>query len=100
MIAVAWSEPQPDAPQPRPLCMRDIIEAVALEHGLTCAQMLSRRRDRNLVYARQHAMWRCHRETSASLPEIGRAFGGYDHTTVIHAIRAHSKRTGVGNGNV
>jgi chromosomal replication initiator protein len=98
MIAVAWSEPQPAAcPELRPLNMRDIIEQVAREHGLTVNQMLARRRDRHLVYARQHAMWRCSKETRHSLPEIGRYFGDYDHTTVLHGIRSHEKRLGAQN---
>lgn len=100
MIAVAWNEPQPEAPTvpPQPITMHVIIAQVAAQYGLTYTQILARRRHRPIVHARQYAMWRCQRETRASLPEIGRYFGGYDHTTVLHAIRAHEKRMGAGNG--
>jgi chromosomal replication initiator protein len=44
------------------------------------------RRHRSILYPRQVAMFLCRRLTEASLPEIGRAFGGRDHTTVMHAV--------------
>jgi chromosomal replication initiator protein len=43
-------------------------------------------RQRSILYPRQMAMYLCRRLTEASLPEIGRAFGGRDHTTVLHAV--------------
>ena len=60
------------------------------------------RRHRSVLYPRQVAMFLCRRLTEASLPEIGRAFGGRDHTTVMHAVEkieheiaqdAHKKQT-------
>lgn len=44
------------------------------------------KRQRSILYPRQVAMYLCRRLTDASLPEIGRAFGGRDHTTVLHAV--------------
>ena len=44
-------------------------------------------RDRAVARPRQVAMYLCKQLTSRSLPEIGRKFGGRDHTTVIHAVR-------------
>lgn len=65
----------------------DIQRAVARKFGLTKAELLSERRDRMIVRPRQIAMYLCKRMTKRSLPEIGRRFGGMDHTTVIHAVR-------------
>lgn len=65
----------------------DIQRAVARKFGLTKAELLSERRDRMIVRPRQIAMYLCKRMTTRSLPEIGRRFGGMDHTTVIHAVR-------------
>jgi len=48
-------------------------------------QLQSRSRTRNLVHARQIAMYVCRELTDLSYPQIGREFGGRDHTTVIHA---------------
>jgi chromosomal replication initiator protein len=49
--------------------------------------MLSARRARAVARPRQVAMWLSKQHTTRSLPEIGRKFGGRDHTTVIHAVR-------------
>jgi len=76
------------APQP----MHAIIAQVAEKHGLTYREMLARRRARKIAWARQEAMWRCARETTESLPNIGRALGGYDHTTVLYGVRRHEER--------
>jgi chromosomal replication initiator protein len=49
-------------------------------------ELKSARRQRSILYPRQVAMFLCRSLTDASLPEIGRAFGGRDHTTVMHAV--------------
>ncbi|MDP3703974.1 MAG: chromosomal replication initiator protein DnaA [Candidatus Omnitrophota bacterium] len=49
-------------------------------------ELRSVKRQRSILYPRQVAMYLCRRLTEASLPEIGRAFGGRDHTTVMHAV--------------
>jgi hypothetical protein len=79
----------------RPL--RAIILDTARKHGMTFKEITSRRRFRPIVAARHEAMWRCSHETTASLPAIGRAFGGYDHTTVLNAIRKHQERMDASN---
>jgi chromosomal replication initiator protein len=53
--------------------------------GLTLDDLCSTSRTRQLVTARQIAMYLCRELTDLSLPKIGQAFGGRDHTTVIHA---------------
>lgn len=77
-----------------PLTMRQIIRQVAEKHGIMATDIVSARRNRTLVLARHEAMWRCKAETTFSLPQIGRAFGNRDHTTVIHGIKMHEKRMG------
>ena len=47
--------------------------------------MKGRRRDKHIVFPRQVAMFLIREETASSLPAIGQAFGGKDHTTVLHA---------------
>ncbi|MGH2979973.1 MAG: chromosomal replication initiator protein DnaA [Solirubrobacterales bacterium] len=55
--------------------------------GLERGDLLSPRRNRRLVYARQVAMYLCRELTDHSLPAIAQQFGGRDHTTVLHAHR-------------
>lgn len=64
-----------------------IQREVCERFGVGMNELLSGRRQAYLVIARQFAMWRCRRETTRSFPDIGRRFGGKDHTTVLHAVR-------------
>jgi chromosomal replication initiator protein len=64
-----------------------IQKAVAEHYGLQQADMLSERRARAVARPRQAAMWIAKQITTRSLPDIGRRFGGRDHTTVLHAVR-------------
>ena len=59
--------------------------------ALDQADLTSAKRGRQVVYARQVAMYLSKQLTPRSLPEIGRRFGGRDHTTVIHAVRQIEK---------
>ncbi|HVL91648.1 MAG TPA: chromosomal replication initiator protein DnaA, partial [Actinomycetota bacterium] len=64
----------------------DAIIAETLSYfGLTRDELLGPSRSRHLVHARQIAMYLCRELTPLSLPKIGEAFGGRDHTTVMHA---------------
>ena len=69
-----------------------IKQAVAEEYGVTVLELASARRSRSVAHPRQAAMWLCRRLTGRSLPEIGRMFGGRDHTTVTHACKAVERR--------
>jgi chromosomal replication initiation ATPase DnaA len=65
----------------------DVQRQIALEFGITRDDLLSARRTREVVRPRQIAMAVAKALTLHSLPEIGRRFGGRDHTTVLHAVR-------------
>ena len=67
--------------------MEDIIRTVTEHYNLTTSDILSPRRAREVARPRQMAMYLAKKLTQKSLPEIGRHFGGRDHTTVIHAVR-------------
>lgn len=54
--------------------------------NITIRDLLSERRTQNVVWPRQIAMYVCKLLTRHSLPELGRRFGGRDHTTVLHAV--------------
>ena len=66
----------------------DEIQKATSEHfGLKQADLISPGRARALARPRQAAMWLAKQLTTRSLPDIGRRFGGRDHTTVLHAVR-------------
>ncbi len=65
-----------------------IQEKVAERYGLQLADMSSKRRPAKIALPRQIAMYLCRQLTSHSLQEIGEAFGGRDHGTVIHACKS------------
>ena len=65
----------------------NIQKTVADYYKLKVADLFSKKRTRAIARPRQLAMWLCREVTSHSFPEIGDAFGGRDHTTVIHAVK-------------
>ena len=71
----------------RKIRIEDIQRAVSRHYNVSRTDMLSNRRTRVIVKPRQIAMYLAKMMTPRSLPEIGRRFGGRDHTTVLHAVR-------------
>jgi chromosomal replication initiator protein len=71
----------------RKVTLDHIQHCVASRFELEISDLLSAKRDRRLVMPRQMAMFLAKQLTSLSLPDLGRAFGGRDHTTVLHAVR-------------
>ncbi len=71
----------------RKVTIDEIIRKVADHYNLRMSDLLSARRARQVARPRQVAMYLAKTLTSKSLPDIGRRFGGRDHTTVIHAVR-------------
>ena len=73
------------------ISMDDIQEVVSARFHVKISELKSRRRSKTLVHPRQIAMYLSRELTDASFPEIGRHFGGKDHTTIIHACRQIAK---------
>ncbi|MDA5194640.1 chromosomal replication initiator protein DnaA [Govanella unica] len=71
----------------RRVTIDDIQRKVAEYYNLRLADLLSARRARTVARPRQVAMFLSKQLTTRSLPDIGRKFGGRDHTTVIHAVK-------------
>jgi len=67
--------------------IEDILRIVSRHYKVPRNELLSSRRSRDVVRPRQIAMYLAKALTSRSLPEIGRRFGGRDHTTVLHSVR-------------
>jgi chromosomal replication initiator protein len=70
----------------------DVQQAICTHFSLTPEELLSSARAPRIVWPRQLAMYLARQLTGASLPAIGREFGGRDHTTVLHACRRASQR--------
>lgn len=73
--------------EPKRVRIEDIQRVVARHYNVSKTDLLSNRRTRTIVKPRQIAMYLAKVMTPRSLPEIGRRFGGRDHTTVLHAVR-------------
>jgi chromosomal replication initiator protein len=71
----------------RKVTIDEIIRKVSEHYNIRMSDILSPKRTRTIARPRQVAMYLAKQLTSRSLPEIGRRFGGRDHTTVLHAVR-------------
>ena len=71
----------------RQITIENIQKTVADYYKIKVADLFSKKRTRIIARPRQVAMWLCKEVTPHSYPAIGDAFGGRDHTTVIHAVR-------------
>jgi len=71
----------------RLITIENIQKTVCEYYKMRMSELLSKRRNRSIARPRQMAMSLCKELTQHSLPEIGDAFGGRDHTTVLHACR-------------
>ena len=94
-MSVVFVEPEGVAIEVRraPRITVSLVKAtVAKFYKLTPAQLEGPRRTRNLVYPRQAAMYLAKTLTPNSFPQIGKMFGGRDHTTVMHAVRQVEQR--------
>ncbi len=71
----------------RKITIEEIQRKVSEHYNIRLSEMIGPRRVRTIARPRQIAMYLAKQMTSRSLPEIGRRFGGRDHTTVIHGVR-------------
>ena len=74
-------------PLRRTASLEDIFKAAASYHQLSMDDLLSKRRTKAVVRARQIAMYLAREETEASYPKIGAALGGRNHSTVVYGYR-------------
>lgn len=75
----------------REITPKMIIEFTAKYFGIQAEEIMSPDRSRTVVGPRQVAMYLCRELTDLSLPKVGEAFGGRDHTTVMHAVKKIAK---------
>ena len=75
----------------RPVRIEDILKAISQLYNVPKTELLSARRAQSVVRPRQIGMYLAKKLTARSLPEIGRRFGGRDHSTVLHAVRKIEK---------
>ncbi|MEN6371298.1 MAG: chromosomal replication initiator protein DnaA [Armatimonadota bacterium] len=80
-----------EADKSLPLDPRIVQLAVSRKLNVSVDDMVGKKRSQEIVKARQVAMYLSRELTSASLPSIGKAFGGKDHTTVLHSIQKITK---------
>ena len=84
--------------EPKKVKIEEIQKLVATHYNVSRADILSSRRTAVVVLPRQIAMYLSKALTLRSLPEIGRRFGGRDHTTVLHAVRKIEALSGKESG--
>jgi chromosomal replication initiator protein len=85
---------------PRRILTVDIQRAVGAHYGLTRDDLTGRSQAWRIAQPRQLAMYLARHRTQLSFAQIGRAFGGRDHSTVVHAFDAVSKRLASDDGTL
>lgn len=76
-----------EAVLPEPLSVKKMQQVVCAFYGLSMGDLISPRRTTRIVLPRQICMFIARKLTTKTLPEIGRRFGGKDHTTILHGVR-------------
>lgn len=77
-----------------PATVAQVVQATATTFEVSEEDLLSRRNDKRLAWARKLAMYLAREETGASYPTLGRDFGGRNHTTVMTAVRSVTEKIG------
>lgn len=73
--------------KPKRICVPDVLKAIADFYGVSKLDLESPKRQKSIAFPRQVGMYLVRSLTELSLPEIGKQFGGRDHTTVMHACK-------------
>ena len=73
-------------PGEKPISIEMIQKAISDHYGLRVQELKSKNNSRAIALPRQICMYLCKQLTGASLPKIGREFGGKHHTTVLHSV--------------
>ena len=84
-LTVRALEPLISIQDTRVITPKLIMETVAKKHEVTVDDLLSKKRNREIAIPRQIAIYLCREMTDLSTTNIGREFGGRDHTTVMHS---------------
>lgn len=84
--------------EPGVVTIEQIQKTVATAYKLSVEQLVSKNNSRQFAFPRQIAMYLCKKLTKHSYPEIGRAFGGKHHTTVIHSVEKIQSLTSADTG--
>ncbi|MEL6796352.1 MAG: helix-turn-helix domain-containing protein, partial [Planctomycetota bacterium] len=84
---------EPISAHEAPITVDQIITQITDYFGVRTADLQSKKRSRSIALPRQVGMYLARKHTRHSLEEIGGYFGGRDHTTVLHAIRAIDSKT-------
>lgn len=85
----------PNVPEPSPtsLTIKQLLMLMCAEEEVSYEDMMGQSRKQNLARPRQRCMWAMKKmKPNLSYPEVGRRFGGRDHTTVLHAVRQIEER--------
>jgi hypothetical protein len=95
--AVAPTPSYAPQPQEEPALMpvthwKRIVNEVCTKHKVSRGELMGPQREQRIVIARHEAMYRMKKETTLSLPAIGKKMGGKDHATVMNAVRRHEER--------
>lgn len=85
-IAAIAATREPELVYPKRHSARAIAERVAFEMGVPIADVMGERRLKRICRVRFASIWVIRRITALSLPQIGRAIGGRDHSTILNAI--------------
>ena len=77
------------------LTVDDIMQTVSQRYGLKVKDLTSKSRKQNIVQARQLGIYLCHKYTDVSFSQIGRCFGGRDHSTILYSNEQVSRRISI-----